>query len=174
MSRRFNPLEARLHNKTHLQYAHNWPLERVLTPQNFGGQCVACYLKRQCVGCYPNSYAYGNSLHTAYTTSISRLLGGRWLGLYGLGGHYVGPHRCSNTRIVIKSSPEPIPGAIEGFPKKSNFVNLAGVTKQPTQRQFRGFWRGRGSGFMGLAATTWVPIGAQIPVLSFNHQPNPS
>ena len=27
---------------------------------------------------------------------------------------------------------------------------------------------------MGLAATTWVPIGAQVPVLSLNHHPNPS
>ena len=49
----------------------------------------------------------------------------------GLGGHCVGPHGCSSTRIVTKSSPKPIPGVTEGFPKKSNFGNLAGVTKQP-------------------------------------------
>ena len=111
---------------------------------------------------------------TAYTTAISGLLGGPWLGLYGLGSHYVGPHGCSSTRIVTKSSPKPIPGATEGFRKKANFGNLAGVTKQPTQRQFRGFWGGHGSGYMGLAATTWVPMGAQVPVLSLNHHPNPS
>ena len=29
------------------------------------------------------------------------------------------PHGCSGTRIVTKSSPKPIPGATEGFPKKS-------------------------------------------------------
>ena len=27
---------------------------------------------------------------------------------------------------------------------------------------------------MGLAATMWVPMGAQAPVLSLNHHPNPS
>ena len=106
--------------------------------------------------------------------AISKLLGGPWLGLYGLGGHYVGPHGCSSIRIVTKSSPKSIPGATEGFRKKANFGNLAGVTKQPTQRQFRGFWGGHGSGYIGLAATTWVPMGAQVPVLSLNHHPNPS
>ena len=108
------------------------------------------------------------------TQAISRLLGGPWLGLYGLGGHYVGPHGCSSTRIVTKSSPKPIPGATEGFPKQWNFENLAGVTKHPPQQQFRGFWEGHGSGYMGLAATTWVPMGAQVPVLSLNHHPNQS
>ena len=44
-----------------------------------------------------------------------------WLGLYGLGSHYVGPHGCSSTHIVTKSSPKPIPGATEGFPKMANF-----------------------------------------------------
>ena len=87
-------------------------------------------------------------------TAILKLLGGPWLGLYGLGGHYVGPHGCSSTRIITKSSPKPIPGATEGFRKKANFGNLAGVTKQPTQRQFRGFWGAHGSGYVGLAATT--------------------
>ena len=95
-------------------------------------------------------------------------------GLHRPSGHHVGPHGCSSTRIVTKSSPKPIPGATEGFAKKANFGNLAGVTKQPTQRQFRGFWRGHGSSYMGLAATTWVPMGAQVPVLSLNHHPNPS
>ena len=27
---------------------------------------------------------------------------------------------------------------------------------------------------MGPVATTWVPMGAQVPVLSLNHHPNPS
>ena len=107
-------------------------------------------------------------------TAILKLLGGPWLGLDGLGCHYVGPRGCSSTRIVTKSSPKPIPGATEGFPKKSNFGNLAGVTEQPTQRQFRGFLECHGSGYMGLAATMWVPVGAQVPALSLNHHPNPS
>ena len=106
-------------------------------------------------------------------TAISKLLRGPWLGLDRLGGHYVGPHGCSSTRIVTKSSPKPIPPT-GGFRKKANFGNLVGVTKQPTQRQFRGFWGGHGSGYIGLAATTWVPMGAQVPVLSLNHHPNPS
>ena len=33
---------------------------------------------------------------------------------------------------------------------------------------------GHGSGYMGLAATTWVPMGAQVPMLSLSHHPNPS
>ena len=111
-----------------------------------------------------------NSLHNGNFGA----LGGPWFGLYGLGGHYVGSHGCSSTRIVTKSSPKPIIGATGGFPKKSNFGNLASVTKQPTQQQFWGFWGGHGSGYMGLAATTWVPMGAQVPVLSLNHHPNPS
>ena len=36
------------------------------------------------------------------------------------------------------------------------------------------FWRAHGTGYIGLAATTWVPLGAQVPVLSPNHHPNPS
>ena len=87
---------------------------------------------------------------------------------------WVPPGAQVPTRIVTKSSPKPILGATEGFRKKANFGNLAGVTKQPTQRQFRGFWGGHGSGYMGLAATTWVPMGAQVPVLSLNHHSNPS
>ena len=33
---------------------------------------------------------------------------------------------------------------------------------------------GGGAGGHGLAATTWVPMGAQVPTLSPNDQPNPS
>ena len=108
-------------------------------------------------------------------TALLKLLRGPWLGLDGPNGHYVGPHGCSITRIVTKSSPKPILGATDRFRKKANFGNLAGgVTKHPTKRQFRGFWAGHGSGYMGLPATTWVPMGAQVPVLSLNHHPNPS
>ena len=35
-------------------------------------------------------------------TAILKLLGGPWLGLDGPGGHYVGPHGRSSTRIVTK------------------------------------------------------------------------
>ena len=102
------------------------------------------------------------------------LLGGAWLGLHGPTGHYVGPRGCSSTRIVTKSSPTPIPGVTKGFWKKSKVEHLAIVTKRPTQQQFWGFWAGHGSGYLGLAAITWVPRGAQAPVLSLNRHPNPS
>ena len=119
------------------------------------------------------AYAPALDLTTLFEVILG-LLEGPCLGLYGLGSHYLCPHGCSTTRIVTKSSPKPIPGATKGFPKKANPGHLAGVTKQPTQRQFRGFQRGHGSGYMGLAATTCVPMGAQAPVLSLNHHPNPS
>ena len=48
------------------------------------------------------------------------------------------------------------------------------VTKQPTQQQFWGFRRAHGTGYIGLAASTWVPMGAQVPILSPNDHPNPS
>ena len=32
--------------------------------------------------------------------------------------------------------------------------------KYPKLRQMRGFWGAHGPGYMGLAATTWVPMGA--------------
>ena len=99
---------------------------------------------------------------------------GAWLGLYGPRSHYLGPHECSSSRIVIKSSPKPIPGATKGFRKNTYFGNLVGVTKPPTQRQFRGFWGGHGLGYMGLAATTLVVMGAQVPILSLNPHPNPA
>ena len=73
-----------------------------------------------------------------------------------------------------KCIPKPIPGATEEFRKKSNFEKSLGAMKQPTQQQFWGFWRAHGSGYMGLVATTWVPMGAQVPVLSPNDQPNAS
>ena len=55
--------------------------------------------------------------------------GGAWLGLYGLGSHYVGTHGCSSARIVTKSSPKPIAEVTQVFPKKEKFRNLACVTK---------------------------------------------
>ena len=42
------------------------------------------------------------------------------------------------------------------------------------QQQFWGFWGAHGLGNMGLAATTWVPMGAEVPLLSPNDHPNPS
>ena len=99
-----------------------------------------------------------NSLHHGNFGAF----GGPWLGLYGLGSHYVGPHGCSSTRTVTKSSPKPIPGATEGFPKKANFGNLAGVTKQPTPRQFRGFWRA-----MARAIWAWQPLRGSPWVLKY-------
>ena len=55
--------------------------------------------------------------------------GGAWLGLYGLGSHYIGTHGCSSARIVTKSSPKPIAEVTQGCPKKEKIRNLACVTK---------------------------------------------
>ena len=41
-------------------------------------------------------------------------------------------------------------------------------------QQFQGFRMEHGLGYMSLAATTWVPIGAGVPILSPNDHPNPS
>ena len=41
------------------------------------------------------------------------------------------------------------------------------------RRAFRGFQGAHGVGYLGLAATTWVPMGAQVLVLSTNDPPNP-
>ena len=51
----------------------------------------------------------------------------------------------------------------QGFPPSS-------ATKQP----FAGFRGGHGTGYMGLSDITWVPIRAQVTVLSPNDHPNPS
>ena len=42
------------------------------------------------------------------------------------------------------------------------------------QQQIWRFWGAHGTGNRGLTATKWVPIGAQLPVLSPNDHPNPS
>ena len=39
---------------------------------------------------------------THLQTTISKLLGGPWLGLDGPSGHYVGPHGRSSTRVITK------------------------------------------------------------------------
>ena len=63
-----------------------------------------------------------------------------------------------------------------GIPSSRRYLPtyLSSVTKQPTQQQFWGFRRANGTGYIGLAATMWVPMGAQIPLLSPNYHPNPS
>ena len=61
---------------------------------------------------------------------------------------------------VAGSRAGPIPGVIEGFRRKANFEKILGVTKQPTQQQSWSFLGAHGSGYMGLSATMWVPMGA--------------
>ena len=55
---------------------------------------------------------------------------GAWA-THGPSGHYVGPHGRSSSRVVIKRSPKPIPGAAEGFWKMPNFRNFSVPTHQP-------------------------------------------
>ena len=72
-----------------------------------------------------------NSLHNGNFG----VLGGPWLRLYAFGGHYVGPHGCSSTRTVTKSSPKPIPRAKEGFRKKANSIAFGKSTSQTIYRE---------------------------------------
>ena len=57
--------------------------------------------------------------------------------------------------------------------KKSSFLKFSSDTKEPKQLQFWGFGEPM-TPCMGLAATIWVPVGAQVPVLPPNDHPNPS
>ena len=70
--------------------------------------------------------------------------------------------------------PNPSQGRQKGFGKRRISEILQVSLNSLHNGKFRGFWGGHGSGYMGLAATTWVPMGAQVPVLSLNHHPNPS
>jgi hypothetical protein len=48
------------------------------------------------------------------------------------------------------------------------------VLDGPKQQRIPGSWGAHGAGYMGLPATTWVPRGAQVSVLSPNDHQNPS
>ena len=43
------------------------------------------------------------------------------------------------------------------------FVRTPNATEPPTNSNFGAFRGAHGSGYIGLAATTWVPMGAQYP-----------
>ena len=58
--------------------------------------------------------------------------------------------------------PKPIPGTKKGFWKTLSFRKLNSEL---------GLLGGHGPGCMGLEATAFVPLGAQVPVLSPNHHP---
>ena len=49
------------------------------------------------------------------------------------------------------------------------FVRTPHAAEPPTNTTFETFWEAHGSGYMGPVATTWVPMGAQVPVLSPTH-----
>ena len=55
---------------------------------------------------------------------------------------------------------------------KIEFSKILGATKPPKQQQFWGFQGAHVRGYMGLAATTWVPMSAEVPVLSPSDHPN--
>ena len=57
---------------------------------------------------------------------------------------------------------------------KLKFKRSSGVPKQYTQQQFWGFWGAHGLGYMGPTDTMWVPMDAQVPILSPIDHPNPS
>ena len=62
----------------------------------------------------------------------------------------------------------------EGVQKKIKLSKILRCAKQPLQQQFWGFQGAHGSGYMGLIATMWVPIGDRVPLLSPNDQSKPS
>ena len=76
--------------------------------------------------------------------------------------------------LSLNHHPNPSQGQQKGFGKRRISEILQVSLNSLHNGKFRGFWRGHGSGYMGLVATTWVPMGAQVPVLSLNHHPNPS
>ena len=57
---------------------------------------------------------------------------------------------------------------------KDEFSKICRCHQTASTKQFRSFRGAHGLGYMGLAATAWVPMGAQVPVLSPNEHPNPS
>ena len=65
-------------------------------------------------------------------------------------------------------------GRQKGFGKNGIFENFQVPRNNVKQQQFRGFQGTHGPGYMGLAATTWVPMGAHARVLPPNDHPNPS
>ena len=70
-----------------------------------------------------------------------------------------------------KGAPKAILGATEGCRKKAKIEHFSSVTNQPMHQQFWGFRGSHGTSYIGLAATTWVLTGAQVPVLSPNDHP---
>ena len=50
--------------------------------------------------------------------------------------------------------------------EKIKFPEISGATNQPKKCQCWGLRRAHGPGYMGLAATTWVPVGARVPISS--------
>ena len=57
---------------------------------------------------------------------------------------------------------------LAGLPQNMQLRNT-----RPKYLQLLSFWGGHGSGDMSRAATTWAPMGTQVPVLSPNDHPNP-
>ena len=53
------------------------------------------------------------------------------------------------------------------------YAGLHGFDLTTSARCFRGFHGARGPAYMGLPATTWVPMGARVPILSRNDHPIP-
>ena len=93
----------------------------------------------------------------------------------------------------VKQTIQPLEVGYANRPKKGGHVvfppicgpawllpnNLCDVIFQVplTGLQNSDFWAfgwAHGSGYMGHAATTWVPMGAQVPILPPNDHPNPS
>ena len=58
--------------------------------------------------------------------------------------------------------------------KNHTYENIQVPLNSVKEQQFLGLLGAHGPGYMGPAATMWVPMGAQVPVLSPNNHLNPS
>ena len=58
--------------------------------------------------------------------------------------------------------------------EKVNFSKFFRCHEKACQSAFRGFSEANSPGYVGLAATTWAPMGARAPVSSPNDHPNTS
>ena len=120
-----------------------------------------------------------NVWNLAYTTRRVCVVFPICVGLPGL--DLTTSARCSNTPIsciapLHTSAPKPPPShtTCVVVQKQWNLEIFSGATGQPTNNNRGSFQGPNGSGYMGLAATMWAPMGAQVPVLSPNDHPNPS
>ena len=81
------------------------------------------------------------------------------------------PFQPPNSLFSIKHQ---LYGLWQGTSRRDNYLLGGGILGGKEGSGASGLSGGHGLGYMGLAATTWVPMGAGVPVFSPNDNPNPS